>query len=639
METFEPITVTHPELASEWSDKNKGISPDMVSAGSHDKVWWKGKCGHEWQAIVSNRAKGTRCPYCTGKKVLAGFNDLKTKRPDLAAQWHPEKNRKLNSDQIMPHSNKKVWWICVSGHEYEMTPNRRSRGHGCRICSNKEDLPGFNDLASRYPRLAAEWSEKNLPLTPDQVFRLSVDRKFWWKCPVCGNDYLYSLVQRLHGGYGCPFCEGFKVLPGFNDLATTDPDIAAEWHPDKNGGAVPQMYFRTSRKAVIWKCPKGHVYSCSIRDRAVERKECVVCEAEFSAALAGLLCLLYAKQEQVKAVPGYMLKNKDQVEVFLPDLGIGIETERVSSEMRNRQRQKADRCLKEGIRLFLIPRAKDPMDTARLVRQAFAGAGIRIRSDDTDNIRDLRREFFGPERPISPSAKPFLGKNGKQQGYAPRCTAPLSETNPELVDEWSERNYPFTINDEVRSSSDRVWWKGKCGHEWQAAVHNRAAGRGCPYCAGHRVLKGFNDFASVHPELLSEWSPKNGDLKPDAVTAESRTRVIWICRKDHEWTTSVSNRSRGNGCPVCAKEPLRRGENDLETTHPEVLRYWSEKNDSLLTSDIRESYRRQVWWKCPECGKDFQAQPKTEISYLRRYGAPVCRKCRKKRKQGGNING
>ena len=41
-------------------------------------------------------------------------------------------------------------------------------------------LAGFNDLASRFPEIAAEWSEKNYPLRPDEVTAFS-NKKAWWK--------------------------------------------------------------------------------------------------------------------------------------------------------------------------------------------------------------------------------------------------------------------------------------------------------------------------------------------------------------------------------------------------------------------------------------------------------------------------
>ena len=65
------LKADNPVLAAEWSVKNGSLKPDEVSYGSSKKVWWKGKCGHEWQATVKNRnIRGSGCPYCSGNKVM-----------------------------------------------------------------------------------------------------------------------------------------------------------------------------------------------------------------------------------------------------------------------------------------------------------------------------------------------------------------------------------------------------------------------------------------------------------------------------------------------------------------------------------------------------------------------------------------
>lgn len=35
----------HPELVSEWSEKELPLTPEMVSYGSNKVVWWRGRCG------------------------------------------------------------------------------------------------------------------------------------------------------------------------------------------------------------------------------------------------------------------------------------------------------------------------------------------------------------------------------------------------------------------------------------------------------------------------------------------------------------------------------------------------------------------------------------------------------------------
>ena len=101
----------------------------------------------------------------------------------------------------------------------------------------------------------------------------------------------------------------------------------------------------------------------------------------------------------------------------------------------------------------------------------------------------------------------------------------LAKVHPELVSEWSERNFPLTPDNITYGSNKRVWWKGSCGHEWQASVKARSKGEGCPICSGARVVEGINDLATVKPKLSLEWSEKN-TIKPTEVTAGSHKKVI-----------------------------------------------------------------------------------------------------------------
>ena len=77
-----------PQLAAQWSNRNLPLTPADVTIGSHKRVWWKGICGHEWQAIVKNRVNGSDCPYCSGNQLLKGFNDLATLKPELVLEWN-----------------------------------------------------------------------------------------------------------------------------------------------------------------------------------------------------------------------------------------------------------------------------------------------------------------------------------------------------------------------------------------------------------------------------------------------------------------------------------------------------------------------------------------------------------------------
>ena len=211
----------------------------------------------------------------------------------------------------------------------------------------------------------------------------------------------------------------------------------------------------------------------------------------------------------------------------------------------------------------------------------------------------------------------------------------LSQAYPALVSEWSEKNFPFLPDDEHEDSYSKVWWKCPvCGHEWQAAVRSRAMrGNGCPCCAGKVIKESVNDLASLRPDIAAEWSDKNLPLTPDQVTQWSSRSVWWKGECGHEWKTTIGNRCKGNPCPICSKEPLIPGVNDLLTTHPDIAAEWSGRN-AFSPKDIRASYSKQVWWKCPKCGNEYPAQPVTRIRQPERL-CPYCRGRTKERTPTG----
>lgn len=136
------LATTNPELASDWHQtKNGELKPTDVLAGSGKRVWWLGKCGHEWEASIRERINGTQCPICANRVVLAGYNDLQSRFPEIAAEWHPTKNNDLTPNNIVYGSNKDVWWMCGKGHEWHTSiVKRTARGHGCPYCSGRRKL-------------------------------------------------------------------------------------------------------------------------------------------------------------------------------------------------------------------------------------------------------------------------------------------------------------------------------------------------------------------------------------------------------------------------------------------------------------------------------------------------------------------
>lgn len=266
------LTSVYPHIARQWHPtKNGELDPACVMPGSHQTVWWQCGKGHEWKAAINSRVNGRGCPVCAGKVVIPGENDLKTGFPMIAMEWHPGRNGELTPEQVMGGSRRKVWWVCGRGHEWQATIKSRTQGAGCPVCAGKVVNPGENDLKSFLPELAEQWDwEKNGNLRPELVSAFS-NISIWWRCGL-GHTWRARVSDRATKRSECPYCTNRKVLPGFNDLKTVEPLVAAQWHPEKNASLEPSMVLPGSRKRVWWRCSDGHEWKAVIYSRTGSMK-------------------------------------------------------------------------------------------------------------------------------------------------------------------------------------------------------------------------------------------------------------------------------------------------------------------------------------------------------------------------------
>ena len=191
-------------------------------------------------------------------------------------------------------------------------------GHRIDAVGKPDILKGFNDLKTKYPSLAIEWSDKNLPLTPDAVNEKST-KNVWWKCRTCGYEWKAVVKARVKGGM-CPVCAERAVLQGYNDLGTTDPHLLSEWDYEKNSKWTPSNVSRNSMKVVWWKCGAGHSYRAKIADRTIEQKGCPQCEAEFQQALPQMLIMMYGAQNGITVKSNSDSELGMRLVAYLPEL-------------------------------------------------------------------------------------------------------------------------------------------------------------------------------------------------------------------------------------------------------------------------------------------------------------------------------
>lgn len=555
------LKTVNPELASEWdTGRNGNTGPDEVMAGSEKKAWWKCSLGHSWRAAVYSRnSAGNGCPYCAGQKVLPGFNDLATRNPALALEWDHEKNDPLRPEDVTERSNRKVYWRCSLMHTWKDTVNHRSSGRGCPYCAGQRILPGFNDLKTTHPKLAAEWdAEKNGSLAPEAVMAGS-GKKAWWVCPS-GHSWQAVIYSRKNGT-GCPYCAGQKILPGFNDLATLRPVIASEWDFEANDGLSPDRVPAATNRKFAWICGKGHRWKAGTAERS-RGDGCPYCSGKRIVPGEGDLSHAYPElmnewdwEKNGSADPGKMAPSSRRKVWWTGKCG------------HNWQASPCSRVYGSGC----------PYCTGRLVLPGFND---------------------------------------------------LATTHPQIAAEWCYgRNEGFSPETVHGGSMRYAWFRCGFGHEWRTRISFRTTrNTGCPYCANRIPVVGKNDFQTLHPELMQEWDwDSNPGIHPEQYTEGSQKKIHWKCGKGHTWSATIYSRVHGGRCPFCVRKEdphkVFPGINDLASCLPELVSEWDyQLNGDLRPEDVRPSSNRGVWWKCKN-GHSWKTSPNVRA---RGSGCPYC---------------
>ena len=554
------------DLLDEWDyEKNGNLTPCNTSYGSAKKVWWVGKCGHKWDTTVNNRtsvAKSGNCPYCSNQKLLKGFNDLATRFPEVALEWHPTKNGELKPCDIMSKVDKKFWWRCSMGHEWEAT-----------------------------------------------------------------------VGSRTHMKSGCPYCSGKKPIVGETDLATTHPEIVEEWHPTKNK-LTPQEVSKGSEKTVWWLGKCGHEWQAKINNRIYENAGCPICDKENHTSFPEQALIFYLR----KYYPDVISSDKEtigmELDIYIPSLKIAIEYdgEAWHKQHKSREREiKKNRLCQDNNILLIRIREKG--------LELYDNCYCIVREDTTNkSLSETIKKVFLDIDCIS-NVDVDIDRDFMliRSSYITCCKEnSLQNLYPELAKEWHPiKNEKIKVDMISSGSSQKVWWKCSKGHEWQAIVYSRVRGNGCPYCRNLFVLEGFNDLATANPNFLQEWDYEKNEIKPTEITVGSDKKIWWKCQScGNQWLASVGSRTRGRGCPKCAK--IKGGKNktknhiqeagSLEDKYSELAKEWHPiKNGDLKPSNVTIGSHTKVWWKCSVCSYEWEAEIKSRVS------GRGCSKCGRKK--------
>lgn len=491
-----------------------------------------------------------------------------------------------------------------------------------------------SELSVTHPDIVKEWDfEKNYPLTPDDITRGS-NIKVWWKCNTCGYEWITSPNKRTGEKTGCPKCaakiraknKSLKAAKD-NNFVEHFPDIAKEWNYEKNINLDISEYSSKSNIKVWWKCTFcGNEWEATINKRTSGRG-CPNCSL-FGTSFSEQVFFFYIK----KLFPDAISRDKRfgcEFDIYIPSISTVVEYDGIfyhnSKKALDKENKKDEICFKNNIRMIRI---RDP----KLPNTAHA---IRINCIDTQGVH-LNNGVLELLELLKPNHSVLVNIDKDAIIIKTKFRNEFKENSianklPHLLEEWDyEKNCGLNPETISFGSKIKVWWKcKKCGYSWQNDPGHRKHGRDCPFCSNKVVVPGKNDLATLYPNLLEEWNyEKNGDFMPYSVTHGSNKKVWWKCKKcGYEWKASINPRTRGVGCPLCANKVIISGKNDFATLCPSLLKEWNyEKNINISPYEISRGSEKRVWWKCQDCGHEWEA-----YVYSRTAGrkCPICSHKRK----------
>ena len=153
-----------------------GWDPTEYTQGSHKKVEWICDLGHIYSSTINartSREDKDGCPYCAGKSILKGFNDLASQFPEIAKEadgWDPS--------EVTVKSGKRLGWICNEGHKWRCAVANRTppTSSGCPECCEK----GFNPGKRAWFYLMERPGEQQFGISNDIKQRLKKHEKNGW---------------------------------------------------------------------------------------------------------------------------------------------------------------------------------------------------------------------------------------------------------------------------------------------------------------------------------------------------------------------------------------------------------------------------------------------------------------------------
>lgn len=614
-----------PELKEQYAeDRNCGVDTDTLSVTSQNKIWWRCPvCNHEWEASPNGRVVATEdgyrirsCPVCAGLRRVRPYSD---DYPELAERFLPENG--VSFDELRSKDLRSVFlWHCnICGKDFEQelqvmirSVQKGTYAEGCPYCAGKA-VDRDDSFAAKHPELMDEYAPDN-DIDPYTV-TVHSGRVVKWVCRNFPNDPAHkwesSFYTRANGMGKCPVC---GIRSDGESLKITRPDLEQYYDADKN----PRPFIGVSksfRDKLWWICDRGHHFQLEASSMCRHDEFfCPVCSMTQLLTGANDLKTLYPEIaelydcERNENTPDHVIANESDNSVWwiCKDDATHHYQRAVNAQVRNGGNCPIceNRVLQKGVNDLetaypwitnLWDYDKNDQGPSEYSMVSHSTAFFKCGKGHTYNARIMMQIEHGDSCLVCENAVLQKGVNSAADLYP-----------ADIFDEWSANNESRPA--EILGTLKKLFlWKCKeCGHEYHMAFNDRTPeGNDCPYCNNRLLYKGMNDFATVHPELVDEYS-HNNDLQPDEIVATRTQSVMWICPVcGGEYAYPLNRRVKGDdSCPYCKNIRVLEGLNDFATIHPELLDEYSANNE-IPADEILFNRVQRVLWQCPDCGGEY----------------------------------
>lgn len=517
------LKTLYPELADEFDVEKNGITPDKVSPKDTKSYWWV--CGNNhpgfFQSVEHRVTRNTKCPYCTGRKIIPGITDLKTLYPEIAKEWDVEKNEGLLPAEVSPYTYNSYFWICPKGHSYKKKVIQRTKFHkpvDCPKCIKAH--------STSFPEQAIYYYVKKC--FPDAINR--------YKDPFENGMELDIYVPMYKIGIE------YDGAAFHNDEKQHDRELR-KYQACKELGI---RLVRIKEAKDTWDDTADDIFFV---DKRMKDQEVSV-----------FLRFLFGK---IFMFSLYTFDRDDRNEAFL-NRRVGFPTDfNVSRDRPEILEYLVDIEHSFGTEYPEIAEMWSKDANGNLTPYMFSSGSNYQAAWECPECGSIWKSPISSI--VGRKVKSCRACSMKEMGNAltkkrAAKSGSLAERSDTLLKQWDyEKNKnlsPYEIP--LNYSFDVAWKCDVCGYRWSSSPNTRVRNdkvAGCPHCTGRVAMPGVDDLETLYPDIAKEWDyEKNGDILPSQIRPFSNKKYCWICPNcGKSYDTYPGSRVKGTGCPDCAR--------------------------------------------------------------------------------------